>query len=242
MTNLDSITNENKKKRNEKWPFIPNHLYRIIIIGGSGSGKTNVLISLINEQNDIDKIYLYARDLSEPKYEYLIKKREDAGIKHVNNPNAFIEYSNTMDDVYENINDYNPIRKRKKLIVFDDMIADIMTNKKFQAIIKELFIRCRKLNISLAFITQSYFSVPKDVRLNSTHYLIMKINNKRELQNIAINHSADIDYQDFKKIYRECTKEPFDFLTIDNMLPASDPLRFRKYSFESYQNDNNRSG
>ena len=107
-----------------------------------------------------------------------------------------------MDDVYENIDDYNPIRKRKKIIVFDDMIADIMTNRRFQAIIKELFIRCRKLNISLVFITQSYFSVPKDVRLNSTHYLIMKINNRRELQNIAINHSADIDYNDFMKIYR----------------------------------------
>ena len=144
---------------------------------------------------------MYARDLSEPKYEYLIKKREEAGIKHLNNPNAFIECSNTMDDVYENIHDYNSSRKRKILIVFDDMIADIMSNKKFQAIIKELFIRCRKLNISLAFITQSYFSVPKDVRLTTTHYFIMKINNKRELQNIAINDSADIDYQDFKKIY-----------------------------------------
>ena len=147
----------------------------------------------------LTRFYLYARDLIEPKYQFLIKKREDAGIKHVNNPNAFIECSNTMDDVYENINDYNPIRKRKKLIVFDDMIADIMTNKKFQAIIKELFIRCRKLNISLVFITQSYFSVPKDVRLNSTHYLIMKINNKRELQNIATNHSADIDYKYFMR-------------------------------------------
>ena len=115
-----------------------------------------------------------------------------------------------MDGVYENINNYNPSRKRKVLIVFDDMIADIMSNKKFQAIIDELFIRCRKLNISLVFITQSYFSVPKDVRLNSTYYLIMKINNKRELQNIAINHSADIDYKDFMKIYRECTREPFD--------------------------------
>ena len=114
-----------------------------------------------------------------------------------------------MDDVYENINDYNPSTKRKILVVFDDMIADIMTNKKFQAIIKELFSRCRKLNISLVFITQSYFSVPKDVRLNSTHYLIMKINNKRELQNIAINHSADIDYKDFMKIYRDCTRETF---------------------------------
>ena len=113
------------------------------------------------------------------------------------------------------------------------MIADIMTNRRFQVIIKELFIRCRKLNISLAFITQSYFSVPKDVRLNTTHYFIMKINNKRELQNIAINHSADIDYQDFKKIYRECTKEPFNFLTIDTTLPASNLLRFRKNLFES---------
>ena len=83
------------------------------------------------------------------------------------------------------------------------MIADIMTNKKFQALIKELFIRCRKLNISLAFITQSYFSAPKDLRLNSTHYLIMNINNKRQLQNIEINHSPDIDYKYFKKIDRK---------------------------------------
>ena len=136
-------------------------------------------------------------------YEYLIKKREDAGIKHLNNPNAFIECSNMVDDIYENINDYNPSRKRKILIVFAYMIVDIMTNKKCQAIIKELFIRSRKLNISLAFINQSYFSVPKDVRLNSTHYFILKINNKRELQNIAINHSADIDYQDlrYKRIF-----------------------------------------
>ena len=108
--------------------------------------------------------------------------------------------------IYGNINDCNPRRKRQKLIVFDAMIADIMTNKKLKAIIKELFIRCRKLIISLVFITQSYFSVPKDVRLNSTHYLIMKINNRRESQNIAINHSADIDYKDFIKIYRECAR------------------------------------
>ena len=114
MINFYNITNKNNKKHNEKWSYILDHPYKIIIIDGSGSGKTNALINLINEENDIDKIYLYARDLSEPKYEYLIKKREDAGIKHLNNPNAFIECSNTMDDVYENINDYNPIRKRKK--------------------------------------------------------------------------------------------------------------------------------
>ena len=137
-----------------------------------------------------------------------------------------------MDDVYENINDYNPIIKRKKLIVFDDMIADIMTNKKFQAIIKELFVGCRKLNISLVFITQSYSSVPKDVRINLTHYLIMKINNKRELQNISCNYSANIDYKGFLKVYRECTK-PFNFLTIDTTLPVSNPLRCRKNLFGS---------
>ena len=163
-------------------------------------------LNLINEQNDINKIYLYVRDLNEPKYKILIKKHENTGIKHLNDPNAFIECSNTINDVYENIYDYNSSRKRKILIVFD-MIADIMTNKKFQSIIKGLFIRCPKLNISLVLITQSYFSVPKDVRLNSTHYLIMKINNKRELWNIADTHSTDIDYEDFIKIYRECTKK-----------------------------------
>ena len=121
---------------------------------------------------------------------------------------------------------------------FNDMIADIMSNKTFQAIIKELFSRCRKLNISLVFITQSYFSVPKDIRLNSTH-LIMKINNKKELHNIAINHLADIDYKDFVKIYRKCTREPYSFLTIDTTLSASDPLKFRKTFFSSYKDSSN---
>ena len=120
-------------------------------------------------------------------------------------------------------------------IFFDGMIASIMANKQFQAIVKELFIRCRKLNISLAFITQSYFLVPKDVRLNSTHFLIMKITNKRELQNIATNRSADIDYNDFVNIYRECTRKPYSFLTIDTTLPASNSLRFRKNLLPSYK-------
>ena len=115
MINLDNITNENNKN-NEKWPYIPDHSNRILIVGGSGSGKTNRLLNLINEQHDIDKIYLNVRDLNEPKYKILIKKRRDAGIKHLNDPNAFIECSNTMDDVYENINDYNSSRKRKILI------------------------------------------------------------------------------------------------------------------------------
>ena len=151
----------------------------------------------------------------------MIRNCKNTEIKHLNDSKAFVECSNTIDDIYENINDYNPSRKRKVLIIFDDMIAGIMSNKKFQATIKELFIRCRKLNISLVFITQSYFSVPKDVRLNSKHYFIMKINNKRELQNIASNHSVDIDYKDFMKIYRECMNESFNFMAIDTTLPTS---------------------
>ena len=176
---------------------------------------------------------MYAKDLDEPKCQFLIEKRENAGIKNLSDKNAFIEHSNTMDHVHSNIDDYNPKRKRKILIVFDDMIADIMTNKRFQAIIKGLFIRCRKLNISLVFITQYYFSVPKEVRLNSTHYLIMKIHNRRELQQIAINNSADIDYKNFLKIYKNCTKEPYSFLVINTTLPANDPMKFRKNFLDS---------
>ena len=108
------------------------------------------------------------------------------------------------------------------------MIADITSNKKFKFIIKELFIRCRKFNISPVFITQPYFSVPNKVRLDSTHYLIVKIHNKRELQNIATNHSAGINYKDFTNIYKKCTSEPYSFLTIDTTLPADNLLRFRK--------------
>ena len=145
----------------------------------------------------------------------LIDKREKAGINFNNDPNAFIEYSNSMDDILSDIEDYNKKRKRKMLIIFDDMISHVMSDKKAQQILKDLFIRCRKLNISHCFLTQSYFSVPKDVRLNCTHYILFKLNNRRELQNIAIDHSADIDDKDFIKIYRVCTKEPFNFLTID---------------------------
>ena len=132
-----------------------------------------------------------------------------------------------MQDVYKNIEDYNPGKECKILIVFDDMIADMINNKKLHSIITELFIRGRKLNISIVFIMQSYFKVPKDVRLNSTHFFIMKILNKRKLQQIALNHSSDINFKDFMKIYKECTKEPYSFLVNDTTLQLGNPLRFR---------------
>ena len=114
MFNLDNIANENNKEHNEKWPYIPDDPYRILIIGGSESGKTNTLLNLISQQDDIDKIYLYVKDLSEPKYDdFLIKNREYAGIKHLNDLNTFIECSNTMDQAYENTDDDNPTIKRK---------------------------------------------------------------------------------------------------------------------------------
>ena len=212
MINFDDYVNENKIKNNKNWSYIQDHPHRILIVGGSGSGKTNLLLNLIENQPDIDKIYLYAKDPYESKYQYLIHKREGAGINHFNNPKAFIDYSNDMYDVYKNIDDYNPDKENKILMVFDDMIADMIHNKKLNSIVAELFIRGRKLNISLVFITQSYFKVPKDVRLNTSHFFISKIPNKRELQQIAINHSSDISTKDFANIYRKCTDEPCSFL------------------------------
>ena len=139
-----------------------------------------------------------------------------------------------MCDVYKNIDDYYVDKDRKILIVFDDMIADIIKNKKLNSIVTELFIRGRKINISLVFITQSYFKVRKDVRLNTIHFLISKIPNKRELQQIAINHSSDINTKDFANIYRKCTAEPYSFLVNDTTLASNNPLRFRKNLFNIY--------
>ena len=133
-----------------------------------------------------------------------------------------------MDDFYKNIEEHNPNKKRETLIVFDDMIADMLSNNKRNPIVTELFIRGRKLNISLVFITQSYFSVPKNIRLNSTRYFIMKIPNKRTPQQIAFNHSSDIDFQDFVNLYKKCTAKPYSFLFIDATLASGNPLHFRK--------------
>ena len=124
------------------------------------------------------------------------------------------------------------VQIRKILIDFDDMIADMINNKKLNSIVTKLFIRGRKLNISIAFITQSYFKLRRDVRLNSTHFFIMKIPNKRELQQVVLNHSSDIEFKDFIKIYTKYTAEPYSFLVNDTNLPPNDPLRFRKNLLE----------
>ena len=151
MINFDEYTNENKKEHNPNWPYIPDHPYRILIIGGSGTGKTNALLNLIHNQPDIDKIYLYAKDPYEDKYQYLINKKESVGINHLNHHKTFIEYSNDMHKVYKNIDNYNPDKENKVLIVLDDMIADLINNKKLNSLVTELLIRGRKLNISLVF-------------------------------------------------------------------------------------------
>ena len=207
MINFDQYTNENKKEHNLNWPYIPDHPYRILIIGGSGTGKTNALLNLINNQQDIDKTYLYAKDPYEDKYQYLINRRELVGINHLNDPKAFIEYSNDVHKVYKNIDNYNSDKENKILIVFDDMIGDMINNKKLNSIVTELFITGRN---------------------NSTHFFIMKIPNKRDLMQIAINHSSDINNKDFIEIYRKCTDKPYSFLVIDTALPSNNSLRFRK--------------
>ena len=206
MLNLDDIISNKKENKDNNWPF------RMLIIGPSGSGKTNTLLHLINNFHPIDKIYLYSKDTDEKKYQYLINKREQAGIKNLNDPHAFIEYLSDMNDVLDDINNYNKNRDKKVLIISDDMIADIMRSEKFKAIVTELFIRCRKLNISIAFITQSYFRTPKDARLNSTHYILMKIGNKKELKSIAEENSG---HMNFLKIYNYCIKEPYSFMLVD---------------------------
>ena len=214
MLNLDSIVSNKNTSSSEdnNWPF------RMLIVR---SGKSNTLLHLINNLHPIDKIFLYAKDIHEPKYEYLINKREQTGIKNLNDPHAFIEYSDDMNDVLDDINDYNKNRDKKVLIVFDDMIADIEYNKNFKRIIKELFYRARKINVSIVFITKSYFRALKDARLNSTHYILMRIGNKKELKRIAEEKSSQLDYNDFFKMYNYCTKDPYSFMTTDTRSTAT---------------------
>ena len=171
---------------------------------------------------------MYVKDPFESKYQLLINGRDKVGIKQTKKQKAFIDYSQTIDDVYENLEEYNPTKKRRVLIVFDDVIADMEANKNLNPIFTELFLRGRKLNISFVFMSQSHFKVPKTIRLNATHYFIIKIPNTKGLQKMASNHSSKIEFKDFMKLYKNYTKEPFSYLVNETTLPSDNPLRFRK--------------
>ena len=141
------------------------------------------------------------------KYQLLFNGKEKVGIEILRNPKAFTDYSQTIDDVYENLEDYNPTNKRRVLLVFDDMTTYMESNKKISSIVTELFVRGRKLNIAFVFISWSYFKVPKTIKLNVTHHFIMNISSKRELQQIASNHLSDIDFKDLMKFYKVYIKD-----------------------------------
>ena len=167
MVNLDYIIKGKVQEHNPNWQQIPDNPCKILITGGSGSGKTNALFNLICHQTDIDKTYLYAKDPFKAKYQLLMNKNEAAGyFKYCKDSKAFIEYSTSMDDIYRNNAKCNPDKERKTLIVFYYMTVDMFSNKKLNPIVIELFIRDRKLKISLVLITQSYFAVPKKIRLD----------------------------------------------------------------------------
>ena len=197
--------------------------------------KQNALLNLINYDPDIENIYLYTKDPYKAKYQILINKRESTGLKYLDHSKAFIEHSNDLDYIYKNIEEYNPNKKRKILIIFDDVIGDMLSNKKLNPTLTELFIRGRKLIISLVFVTQSYFAAAKNIRLNSTYYFIIKIPNKIELQQIAFNHRSDIDFQDFMNLYKKSTTESYYFFVIDTTLPSDNSSRFRKNLLETIQ-------
>ena len=205
MISFDDAIKENLKEYNPNWPEVPDHPYRTLIAEGSGSGKTNALFNLINYEPDIDQIYLHAKDPYEEKNQFLIIKWDSKSLKHFNNSKVFVEYLNDMDNIYKNIVDYNQNKKRKILIVFDDIITDMHRNERLDKTVTELSIRGRKLAISLVFNTQAYLKVPNDVRLSTTHFFIMKIPNKREPEQVAYNHSSDIDFKDFMNLCKICT-------------------------------------
>ena len=197
MLNYDEAV---KTNQNQNWSYVHYHLYRILIIGGLGLGKSNALLNLIKNQGPyVDKSFLYFKDALESKYQLLINRKEKLWIKYENNPKAIIDHSliidlQTIDDIYENLEEYNPTKKRKVLIVFDDMIADM------EAIVTEFYMKGRKFKVSVVFISKFYFKVFKTIRLNASHYFIMEKPNKGELQQIALNHSSDIEFNEFMNL------------------------------------------
>ena len=164
-----------KINHNPNWLYIPDHPFRTLIIGGSGSIKTNVLLNLIKK---LKKFIYMSKIHSNQSINYLLMEEKKQEFKNEKNSKVRIDYSQAVDDVYENLEDYNPMKNRKVLIVFDEMKADMESSKKSRLIVTELFLRGRKLDISLLFISQLYFKVPKTIRLKGTHYFIIKIPNK----------------------------------------------------------------
>ena len=170
------------------------------------------MLNLLNHKPDIEKMHLYPKDPFETKYQLFINKRESTSLNYLNDSKVFIEYLNDRADNYKKIEEYNLSKKQKKLDrVVGDMFADILSNKKIKPIVTELFMKGRKINISFFFITQSYFVVPKNIRINSAHYFVKKILNKSKLQQIAFNHLSEIDFEDFINLYEKCIAEPYSF-------------------------------
>ena len=176
-------------------------------------------------------MFLYANDPYEAKYQLLINKRKSTDIKYLNDSKDFTKYSNDMDDIYKNIEEYNPNKKQKILIAFDDMISYMLSNKKLNPIVTELFIRGRKINSSLIFITQSSFAVLRNIRLNSTQYSYGNFKQKRTFEQIAFNHSSDSDFKDIMNLYKKCTAKPCSFLFSDTTLVSDNSSSFRENFF-----------
>ena len=217
MIAFDDAIKENIKEHNSNWLEIPDHPCRILTVRCSGSGKANSLFNLISQQPDTDIIYLYAKNPYEAKYQYLINKRKNRGLKYFNDSKASIALIALINCFW-----------------WYDWC--MLSNKKPILIVTELFIRGKKLNICLLVVTQSDFAVPKIIKLNSMHCFIMKISNKRELQQIAFNHSWDIDFEDFVNIYKNSTAKLYSLLVIDATLASDNPLRFRKNLAGDYKN------
>ena len=189
--------------------------------------KTNVLLNLLNNEPDTYKLYLYAKDRYKAKHQLLLKKGENTWLNYFNDSKACIEYSNDMDNDYKNIEGNNPNKKRKILLEFN-VIAEMLIYKKLNLTATELFIRDTKLDVSLDFMIQFYFAVPKNIRLNSTYYFVIKIQDKRELRQIVFNHSSDIEFHDFKNVDKNCSAKPYSFLVIDATVASDNSLGFRE--------------
>ena len=214
---------------NPNWPYVPHCPYKVLVIGGSGSGKTNVLLNLINDQPpDIDKITYMSKIHLNQSISCLLMKKKKVGIEKQKVPKQLIDYSLTVNDDYENLEGCNRTEKRIVLIVFDDIIEDMESNKELTPIVIEFFFRRRKLNIGLAFISQSSFKVPEAVKLNATHYFTKKVPKKGELQQIASNHLSEIDFKDFMKLCKHCIKQLHSISLNGKTLPLDHPSRFWK--------------